>query len=68
MRTAKELSRKQLETIVESVQEFMYRDLGEGGTDVWNPDKSWPGADVCQHVVSVLGEHGLVPEEPMPAS
>jgi hypothetical protein len=62
MRTVSDLDREQLAEIVKSIQAFLYLDLDRQGTEDWNPDKQWSGADVCEHVAGLLGQHELVPE------
>ena len=67
MQRPDDLSRQQLLQIVESVQGYLYLDLDRQGSEFWNPEKPWSGADVCDHVTRVLDEHGLVPEVPQSA-
>ena len=62
MRQAKELSRAELATIVDALQQALYLDFDDGNKKVWNPDKSWDGADVCDQLSLLLAEHGLVPQ------
>lgn len=66
MRLPRELSSKDLQTIVESVQQCLYLDHDRDDGFIWNPDKPWSGADVCDHVAHVLDEHGLVPDRVEP--
>ena len=61
MRPAKELSRAELATIVDALQQALYLDFDNRNQKVWNPDKSWDGADVCDQLALLLAEHGLVP-------
>jgi hypothetical protein len=65
MHRAKDLPRDELEGIVEAVQQALYLDH-EGSAFVWNPDKVWDGADVCQNLANVLSQFGLVPDQPEP--
>ena len=62
MRQAKELSPAELATIVNALQQALYLDFDDRNQKVWNPDKSWDGADVCDHLAQLLAEHGLVPQ------
>ena len=62
MRKVSDLDHEQLVQIVESIQGFLYLDLDNRGTEFWNPDKEWSGADVCEHVAGLLGQHDLVPD------
>ncbi len=67
MRKASDLTRDQLEAIVEAVQECLYLDDDEAGHTYWNPQKQWQGADICEHLANELGNHGLIPATPMKA-
>jgi hypothetical protein len=62
MRKAADLEPQSLQKIVESIQGFLYLDLDQRGSEYWNPDKSISCADVCEHVIGVLGEYSLVPQ------
>lgn len=62
MRPAKELSRAELATIVDALQQALYLDFDNRNQKIWNPDKSWDGADVCDQLALLLAEHGLVPQ------
>jgi hypothetical protein len=62
MRKPADLDPQSLQKIVESIQGYLYLDLDQRGSEYWNPDKPISCADVCEHVVGLLGEHGLVPE------
>ena len=68
VRSPSELSRDELEDIVESVQRHLYIDLDDRRRAFWNPDKIWSGADVCDFLAYVLDEHGLVPNRPQAAN
>lgn len=67
MRSISELSREELEQIVQSVRDLLYLDNDQRG-DLYNPDKHWSGADVCERLAGTLSEFGLVPEEATPAT
>ena len=61
MRLATELSRTELAAIVDALQQALYLDFDNRSQKVWNPDKSWDGADVCDQLSLLLADHGLVP-------
>lgn len=79
MKTPKDLSREELESIVSFVQERLYLDLSgdvpdtmsdsevEAGiptnSDYWNPEKIWD-VDFLDHIASELDRHGLSPSRP----
>lgn len=58
----KHLDSDRLEVIVEAIQQRMYLDEPEKGRYVWNPDKEWDGADLCQDIAAILHQYELVPE------
>ena len=62
MRQAKELSPAELATIVNALQQALYLDFDNRNQKVWNPDKSWDGADVCDQLALLLADYGLVPQ------
>ena len=62
MRQAQDLSRAELVTIVDALQQALYLDFDDRSQKVWNPDKSWDGADVCDQLALLLADHGLVPQ------
>ncbi len=62
MRQAQELSPAELATIVNSLQQMLYLDFGDQNQPIWNPDKSWEGADVCDQLARLLADHDLVPQ------
>ena len=62
MRQAQDLSRAELVTIVDALQQALYLDFDNRNQKVWNPDKSWDGADVCDQLALLLADHGLVPQ------
>ena len=61
MRRASELSRSELATVVDAVQQLLYLDFTDHNQAVWNPDKSWNGTDVCDQLSLLLTDRGLVP-------
>ena len=62
MRRVNELTTDELVAIVESIQLFLYVDSDAEGNRYWEPDKVWSGADVCDHLASLLNDHDLIPE------
>lgn len=63
MREPSNLSYYDLQRIVESIQGFLYIDLGDDGREIWNPDKEWSGGDACEHVAHLLSQYDLVPQD-----
>jgi hypothetical protein len=68
MRQPSELSYLDLQQIVESIQRFLYIDQDDAGREIWDPDKEWSGADVCEHLAHMLSLHQLVPEASRPVA
>ena len=66
MKVPSQLTHDELLGIVGSIQTFLYLDTDEQGSELWNPDNPISGADLLDHVASVLDDHGLVPEKPQP--
>jgi hypothetical protein len=62
MRPAQELSPAELATIVNSLQQMLYLDFDDRNQPVWNPDKSWNGADICDQLARLLADHDLIPK------
>jgi len=63
----KDLSREELERIVDELQQALYLRYDEE-TDafLWDPAKDWSGLDVCDTISNVLSELSMVPEEIKP--
>lgn len=61
LRRPAQLARCDLESIVDALQRALYLDFGADGTFVWNPEKAWNGADVCDALAAQLQKVGLVP-------
>ncbi len=63
----KDLSREELERIVDELQQALYLKYDEE-TDafLWDPEKEWSGFDVCDAMGNVLAELSMVPEEIKP--
>lgn len=68
MRTAQELTRDELVAIVEALQQSLYLDFEADLIKVWNPDKEWDGADICDQLAAELARFDLVPEIITPVS
>lgn len=61
MRQAQDLSRAELVTIGNALHQALYLDFDDRNQKIWNPDKSWDSADVCDQLALLLADHGLVP-------
>ena len=61
MRTARELTLAELAAIVDSLQQALYLDFDEKLRKVWNPNKEWDGADICDQLAAELARFDLVP-------
>ena len=60
-RNIKSLSRAELETVVRSVQDYLWNDgLGYGSVE-WNADKEWD-SDTVEDIAGTLASVGLRPE------
>ena len=68
MRRPEDLTCRQLMAIVDRLQQALYFDFDAQNRPVWNPDKSWEGADVCDSLAQVLADCGLVPDQVLPGS
>lgn len=66
MQTAKDLERDELVMIVDSLLQALYLDFDADLTQVWNPDKEWDGADICDQMAAKLARLGLIPEAVTP--
>ena len=66
MRRVTDLSYTELAAIVAVVQQSLYLDFAVGPQKVWNPEKAWDGADVCDQLATMLVEHELAPESIVP--
>lgn len=63
----KDLSREELERIVDDLQQALYlRYDEETDSFLWDPAKQWSGFDVCDALGNVLSEFSMVPEEIKP--
>jgi hypothetical protein len=68
MRTAQDLAPDELVTIVAALQQALYLDFDTGPTPVWNPDKQWEGAEICDQLAAELARFDLVPSVISPVS
>ena len=67
MQRPKDLSRKELESIVDALQQALYLKYDEEADSfLWDPAKEWSGFDVCDAMGNVLSELSMVPEEIKP--
>ena len=66
MRTPGELGRGDLIEIAAAFQEALYLDFDAALAKVWNPDKEWDGAEVCDQLAKVLARHQLAPDAMIP--
>jgi hypothetical protein len=66
MKRASDLTREELETIVDTVQQHLHLDMSDSNSPVWTPDKEWDGSDVCEGMALVLDRFGLAPTQDEP--
>ena len=67
MQRPKDLSREELERIVNELQQALYLRYDEEADEFfWDPAKDWSGFDVCDVMRHVLDELSMVPEELKP--
>ncbi len=63
----KDLSRQELERIVDELQQALYLKYDEeADVFLWDPAKEWSGFDVCDAMGNLLSEFLMVPEELKP--
>jgi hypothetical protein len=63
MRSPDDLSQAERVSIARLVQQALYLDRDAQNQPIWNPDKSWEGADVCDNLTALLADFGLVPHD-----
>jgi len=68
MKTPRELKQPALVEIVTALQQALYLDFDAEPTPVWDPDKPWNGAEVCDRLAEVLARHDLVPDAVLPVA
>ena len=61
MRSTTELTRRELLVIVDGLQQALYLDFDSRLTKIWNPDKEWDVAEVCDYLASLLAGFALIP-------
>ena len=61
MRSPNELTRRELLAIVDGLQQALYLDFDSRLTKIWNPEKEWDGAEVCDYLAALLAEFALIP-------
>jgi hypothetical protein len=66
MKRPKELDRRALESIVDSVQQALYLDYRPGDGLFWNPDVEWDSVEALDQIAATLHENGLIPQNPEP--
>ena len=67
MQRPKDLSREELERIVDELQQALYLKYDEeADAFLWDPAKEWSGFDVCDAMGNLLSEFLMVPEEMKP--
>ena len=61
MRSTTELTRSELLIIVDGLQQALYLDFDSRLTKIWNPDKEWEGAEICDYLAALLAGFALIP-------
>ena len=61
MRSPNELTRRELLAIIDGLQQALYLDFDSRLTKIWNPDKEWDGAEVCDYLAALLAGFALIP-------
>lgn len=63
MQRPKDLSREELERIVDELQQALYLKYDEeADAFLWDPAKEWSGFDVCDAMGNLLSEFLMIPE------
>ena len=60
MRSPNELTRRELLAIVDGLQQALYLDFDSRLTKIWNPDKEWEGAEICDYLAALLAGFALI--------
>lgn len=60
MKTARDLTKAELESVVDQLQSFLYAEEGEEGETIWNADKEWE-VDDLDDLNEVMQSLGLAP-------
>lgn len=66
MKRPQQLTRDQLEAIVDVVQQTLYLDRDANAAYYWNPEKEWAGAEALDQIADTLVEHELSPQASQP--
>lgn len=67
MRRPSQLTCQELLQLAHAVQLAFYVDSDdETQAPIWNPDKEWDAAEVCQELNQILGKLGMIPESKQP--
>jgi hypothetical protein len=67
MQRPPDLSRYELERVVDELQQALYLKYDDDTEAfVWDPDKEWSGFDVCDCLAGLLSQFSLAPEERKP--
>jgi hypothetical protein len=61
MKKPSDLTKEELEQLVEQLQSILYLDISPDG-DFWNRNKVWD-SETIEYVAAVLVDAGLAPEE-----
>ena len=61
MKTPSELAQRDRDEIVTALQQALYLET-DADTKIWNRDKQWDGAEICDQLAELLARHDLVPE------
>ena len=61
MRNARTLNHEELINIALAVQAQLYLDDYQK-EEIWNPDKEWSPADICEALANKLSTHNLTPQ------
>lgn len=68
MRTIQDLSHTQLDAIASLVQQALFLDVDDKAQLIWNPDKSWEGAEICDQLAAMLRRLRLAPSRVVAAN
>jgi hypothetical protein len=67
MRRPSQLTCQELLQLAHAVQLAFYVDADEATqAPIWNPDKEWDAAEVCQDLNGILSKLDMIPETRMP--
>lgn len=63
---AQDLSREDLEALVNNIQEYLFLDLGDVDDEskgTWTSVPDWFDTSLCNDIADLLDSYGLAPEE-----